>query len=352
MEQEIDSTIRITITEAIPLIEHAMFINLPVYLSSSPGIGKSDITRQLANKHNLELIDHRLTHLDPLDFMGMPYTKTNERGEVAAGFAPVGIFPLDTTEIPKGKEGFLLFLDEFPSGTPSVQAAAYRLLLDREVGQHKLHPNTIIIGAGNLITDRAIVNRLGTATQSRLLHLEIRADIESWITWANDNHIDHRIRAYLNHRPENLHKFNPNHNDKTFSCPRTWYFLSKLIEDIDSKDLMNFLPLLAGTIGQGVAREFVTYTEIYKNVPTYTEIISSPETIYIKKEPAIQWALVYMVANFLEKTHFKEFILFLDRLDAEFKVLCLRAANKKYPKLIEHPDVLDWCTENASDLID
>lgn len=39
-------------------------------------------------------------------------------------FMPFNIFPLENTPLPKGKNGWLLFLDEFNSAPKDVQAAA------------------------------------------------------------------------------------------------------------------------------------------------------------------------------------------------------------------------------------
>ena len=39
----------------------------PVMLHGSPGIGKSDVVRQLAKQRNVQLIDLRLSQMDPVD---------------------------------------------------------------------------------------------------------------------------------------------------------------------------------------------------------------------------------------------------------------------------------------------
>ena len=176
--------------------------------------GKSAITHQLGEEYSLELIDVRLSQCDPTDLNGFP-----SMGKTRATYMPMDIFPLEDTAIPKGKKGFLVFLDEFNSASMAVQAASYKLILDRQVGQRKLHSNTIIIAAGNMAGNNAIVNRLGTAMQSRLIHLELVSDVLIWLKWAASAGIDPRVMAYVHHNPEDFHRFDPNHNDKTFACP-------------------------------------------------------------------------------------------------------------------------------------
>ena len=140
------------------------------YVTSSPGMGKSAITHSVAAEFNLKMIDHRLTTSTPEDMTGLP--RFNEHGE--ATFAPFAeLFPLDYTPLPDGKDGWMLFLDEFSSAPKSIQAPAYKLILDRMTGQKKLNSNVAIVAAGNLANDRAIVNPISTALQSRMVHLEL-----------------------------------------------------------------------------------------------------------------------------------------------------------------------------------
>lgn len=54
-------------SEAVDVLEFQLKCQLVPILRGSPGIGKSDIYRQIAKKHNLLLIDIRLAQCDPTD---------------------------------------------------------------------------------------------------------------------------------------------------------------------------------------------------------------------------------------------------------------------------------------------
>lgn len=187
------------------------------FITSSPGMGKSSIIKALARDYSLKLIDHRVSTSEPTDFSGLPYLK-----EDSAKMVPfTDIFPLDSMEIPKGYNGWLLFLDEFNSGTKQVQAASYRPVLDHQVGQHNLHPDCRIVLAGNKSTDRAIVNSLSTAMQSRVIHLELVLDFDIWfedVAVAENYHPT--VKAFLLNNKTRLMDFDPDHQNKTFCCPR------------------------------------------------------------------------------------------------------------------------------------
>ena len=209
-------------------LEEVLFANLVPLIKGSPAIGKSSIVHQVAEKYKLKLIDFRMAQADVTDFNGFPKILDSSDGPTTkAGYIPMNIFPLAGDPIPDGYEGWLLFLDEINSAPRSVQAAAYKLILDRMVGLHHLHKKVAIVGAGNKETDKAIVNTLSTAMQSRLAHFELIVDPATWDKWAVENNIDHRIRAFIKFKPEILFKFNPNHNNDTFPSPRTWEFCSR-----------------------------------------------------------------------------------------------------------------------------
>ena len=70
--------------------------------------------------------------------------------------------------------GWLLFLDEFNSASVAVQAASYKIVLDRMVGKGHLHKNVAVVCAGNLESDGAIVEQMSTPLQSRLVTWNFR----------------------------------------------------------------------------------------------------------------------------------------------------------------------------------
>ena len=146
-------------------------IGLTPMVASSPGMGKSDIIRDIAKLFSLKVIDFRVSQCEPVDMQGYPGVVNGRMT-----FHIPEYFPIEGDIIPTGYDGWLLFLDEFKSGNKQTEAAAYKLILDREVYKHKLHPRCLIAAAGNLTTDRAIVNTQSTATTSRLNHYRMRGD--------------------------------------------------------------------------------------------------------------------------------------------------------------------------------
>lgn len=332
---------QITLKQAQECIEHAIKAKLVPFLHGSPGSGKSDVVHTIADKYNLELIDLRLSQCDPTDLQGMPFIVENK-----TKYVPMDTFPLMGEELPKGKAGWLLFLDEANSATKAVQAASYKLVLDRTVGQHKLHDRVAIVCAGNLDTDNAIVEEMSTALQSRLVHLEVAVDSESWLEWAYEHGVNSMITSYIKFKPSSLYTFKPNSPDKTYACPRTWQFADKLFKVGDVP-----LPLLAGTLGEGVAREFTSYMKIYRNIPEISEIVRNPTGCKVSNEPSVLFAITGSIAENASEKTIEKLMEYIDRLPMEFRVLTYkemikRDKDKKLSKFIN-----PWISKNVNEIV-
>lgn len=339
-------SLTVNINQARELMIHLIHARLVPNLIGSPAIGKSSICHSIAEEYDLKVIDIRLAQCDPTDLLGFPNIN---RESYKAEYAPMSTFPLEGDELPKDCNGWLLFLDEFNSADRAVQKAAYKLILDRMIGEYKLHPKVAIICAGNLETDNAIVEEMSTALQSRLVHLELTVDQNIWIDWASENGIDHRITSFIKFKPGNLYSFNPNHTDRTYASPRTWEFANRIIKQMGLEDPL--LPTaLAGTISEGVAREFIGFCKIYKQLPTISDIIRQGDSINVPDEPSILYALTGSISHHANSDNIAELMAFVRRIPIEFQVVCLREIVRRSKILLRNPAITAWITENATEL--
>ena len=311
----------------------------------SPGCGKSMIVQQIAKDYGLKVIDKRLSQCDPTDLAGFP-----KIGATKAGYVPMEDFPIEGDLIPAGYNGWLLFLDEFNSAPLGVQAASYKIVLDRMVGQHKLHKNVAIVCAGNLETDNAIVQPMSTAMQSRLVHMELVVDAKEWVDWATSAGIDHRITDFVNFKPSCLYTFKPDHTDKTYACPRTWEFANRVLKTVDIQ-APHFLKSLAGTISEGVAREFVAFSKIYNELPKIEQVISSPLITPVPTEPSVLFAMVGSLSDKTEITNFEPIMKYITRFPIEFQVVYVRSAIRRNKAVIAQPAFQSWHASNAESFI-
>ena len=314
------------------------------FIQGSPGIGKSDIVKQVANKYKLKLIDIRLSQCDPTDLCGLPKLNGNK-----AEFLPFDTFPVEGDEIPKGYKGWLIFLDEINSASKAVQAAAYKLVLDKMVGNHHLHKNVLIACAGNKETDGAITNQISTALRSRFVTLKVEPDYESWLDWANDNDIDWRIISFINYQKMNgLYDFDPERTDVAYACPRSWEMVSKLLKNIDN--LNDYGELLEGTVG-GQAYIFINFCECIGEMPTIEQIFGGVATVKHNLDLGKRYLYTGFVinnANLIDtQEKAKHVTEYLEALGRDFAVIFYSTAIRKNPKLLSMSAIQKKVTEYA-----
>ena len=210
------------------------------------------------------------------------------------------------------------------------------------VGQHRLHERAPICAAGNLDTDRSIVNPLSTAMQSRVIHLELEVSLDDWMQdVALKYNYDARVIAFLNAYPSKLMDFKPDHHDRTFCCPRTWEFVNKLIKDSSGKPRKindEFGILLAGTITAGVAMEFVQFTKVYDHLITVPEICKDPKQCRLPGELNLKWAVITQMMDQVTAANFKDLRTYADRFDISFRILFYRSVLVRHPELRTHPE--------------
>jgi hypothetical protein len=332
---------------AIPVLMSGL---CPMF-SSSPGVGKSAIAAEICKEFNLEMVDIRLSTVDPTDLNGFiaPNLETGR-----ADYLPPSVFPIEGMDtLPKGKDGWLIFFDEITAAPPSIQAAAYKVILDRMVGAHKIHPKAVMMAAGNGVKDNAVASRMSTALQSRMVHFEMVVNSKEWIEYAIAKKFDSRVVAYVEHRPDVLSSFDPKHTDKTFCCPRTMEFLSKILAKLPAGLPVHdysYMPLYAGTVGDGIGTEFRAFLEIYKELIKFETVVNNPKHAPIPEEPSALFALSGVIGERTDKDNILAVMQYVERLPIEHQVSCIKKIGAGKPELKTSRAFINWLDDNAKKL--
>lgn len=267
-------------------------------------------------------------------------------------------FPVEGSSLPINKEtgvqyaGWLLFLDELSSAPASVQAAAYKLCLDRMVGQLPLHAAVRIAAAGNLDTDRAITNEMSSAMKSRLVHTSVHLDTQEFIDYMQAENWHPLITSYIGFKPEAAYTFNPDSSDATYACPRSWEFMNRLLHNgLDlSPSCTTTLPVILGTIGS-VGNEFLSFSRLAtSDLPTIPQIVADPTNTPLPNDLGLIWALIGSIAAEAAKdfTVLPQLVTYVNRMAVEHQVICLRDLIKRNKASMGTPSIQQWISSNSA----
>lgn len=326
------------VSEYLPLLLKAKLVP---YIKGSPAIGKSSIAHQVAKQLGLKVIDIRLAECDPTDLQGFPYFDQETK---KASYYPLNTFPTEQDSIPVGYNGWLIFLDEFSNAPLAVQAAAYKLVLDRQVGQHKLHKNVAIIAAGNLETDNAAAQPMSSALVSRFAIFEVTVNQQEWNEWAAGVGVDYRITSYMNFRPDHLYTFNPNTAEQPYASPRTWAMLHQVLKHLEQAHSKT-LPILAALVGEGVANEFLTYLQLQDELPSFESITNKPDTASLKQDLSIRWATMGMLCHKVSEKTLAAVITYIQRFSDDLQIVAMREMLQRHPELKTQTEFQQWATQ-------
>ena len=279
--------------EAKAAIRKCFKIQRPVFLWGPPGIGKSDIVKQIAQETEREVIDVRLSLWEPTDIKGIPfYNATTNSME----WAP----PIELPQDPESTA--VLFLDELNSAAPATQAAAYQLVLNRRVGKYTLPKGVSIVAAGNRETDKGVTYRMPAPLANRFLHLELKHNFDDWQEWAVLNKVSDQVVGYLGFAKQDLYDFDPRSSSRSFATPRSWSFVSDLLADDDLSE-STLTDLVSGAIGDGLAVKFMAHRKVAKQMPRPDAILKGEIKKLEIKEISAMYSLTISMCYELQEAN-------------------------------------------------
>jgi len=279
------------VEQSIDLILKAPQVITP-YIHGKPGIGKSAVIKQIAEKRKIGFIDLRLSQLESSDLRGIP---TPDYKNGSSRWLPPETIPFENftdfyipgTEMKFG-EGGILLLDEINRARFDVLQAVFELVWDRRVGLHKLLDNWFIVCAGNLgEADKTEVTEFeDSALNNRFIHfyIEDQGLFDCWIEWAEslgDVHFD--IVNYIKIKPSVLYTATKE-NDVVFCTPRTWDNFSKILKqnsDIDPSKITSMIgksylgPTAVGFLNYLRQKSKITPEDVINRYPDFKKKISN-----------------------------------------------------------------------------
>lgn len=268
----------------------------PLLVRGAPGIGKSQIIKQVADELGIEFRDIRLAQMDAVDVRGLPSVDSENH---SMEWNPPDFWPRDPNS--KG----ILFLDELLSVDRSLQTCIYQLILDRCLGDtYKVPDGWYICAAGNRIEDRATAVTMSSALANRFMHVELAEDSEEWAHWAILHNINPSVVGFIRYRPEMLHHMDGENLEAGWPSPRSWEKVSHMIDIMEKTNAKKTIikKIVFGLVGPGAGSEFM---EFYKNRDVYENILDmmTDETkpVVIPEKADQQYAMVASMVYHLWK---------------------------------------------------
>ena len=340
-------------TEIPKYLRLARRTGIAVLFLGPPGIGKSEIVRQYAEREAKEMnrafvdfhdlrregdlitemikeptryylfVDFRLTETVPEDLLGIPH-KIELNGSVVFDYSP----PLWAKLLSLEGIAGMLFLDEITNvQRDDVYAAAYKIILERKVGFLRLSKDVMVVCAGNTSEFSEIARPIPKPLRNRMMVLHVDPPkIDEWYHYMESRYGDKWNRltyAYLKVMSEDFAR--PSEDDyDNFPSPRTWTFLALALSDVSDKETLR--TIAESLLGRTVGGKFAAFAS--KPIPEPTELLSNPlllDKMDNEQRCVALWAVAqYVTRNKVELKLLRPFIEKVMSYGNEMLILFLR----------------------------
>lgn len=259
----------------------------------APGVGKSQVIRQIGEKYGYKVIDIRLAQMSEVEIGGLIYP--NEDRTKTKWLSPE-ILPDEERD---GKNTILL-LDEITSCPKRVQVAAYQLILDRRVGQYHLPEGTFVVALGNREDDDGVYIQLAGPLADRFEIHYIDVDFRSWkFDFALKHGIHPYVVDYLTFKPGALHTQEAEKDSMVFATPRSWKRVSDILK-IDSDVSKNVIKnKILGNIGTREGIQFLEFCSKQKKYVVVDDFLNGS-----KPAPNDSSEVMILVSALVDKVSF------------------------------------------------
>lgn len=315
-----------TLSDFVNRMRLGIRARVPMFVWGPPGVGKTFSIESLVREEGMRMYTLIGSTCDPTDINGMPVMiesgvrADTGRPRFELGFA--GRTWID--DLNNAPRGGLLFFDEYTNTPPDVRAALLRGLQSGIFGDSRLNLDRVgIIAAGNPPDQAANGQELDPPTANRFTHLRYPVGPEAAREWSEqfthywgsppvvrfmDKAVSQEsmlrarsaVAGFVRRKPEYWHQM-PTESGKrseAWASPRSWEAVSRYVGVVldDQRDYTDAYPLMAGSVGEGLAGEFLTYIR-ESSLPDPEEVLADAKNYAPSGRVDVDFSVLMSVAG-------------------------------------------------------
>lgn len=240
----------------------------PVFLMGPPGIGKTDIMRQIADEMDIALISYSMSHHTRQSALGLPFisNKTYDNKEYRTTEYTMSEIIASVYDVMEetGKREGILFLDEINCISETLAPSMLQFLQYKVFGRHQVPAGWVIVTAGNPPEYNRSVRDFDLATLDRLKKIDVEPDFDAWWHYAQNQEVHTAVLTYLEIKKDDFYSVQTTVDGKEFVTARSWVDLSDMMKLYESNKLPIDQELIYQYIqDERIARDFSAYYDLF-----------------------------------------------------------------------------------------
>lgn len=327
--------------EQVALLIVTLGMKRTILAAGHMGTGKSTLLKMIGKL----LPDHKLVYFDGTtkdagdivipkfkDLEGNDYFSSATNEELG--------FHLDVPVV--------IMIDELKKCLPPVKNALLRVMLERILGDKKLHPDSIVFATANL-GEEGVGDSLMAHHGNRLIEVPVRKSTN--VEWVENFGIPedchYVVNSYVMENPQlmqsfqevarpedNEYIFHPDRAETAFVTNRSMHACSDIMYAAESGGLDNATleSALVGAVGRVAGSELFNYSRLIADLPKLDDIHTSPLTAMIPTGASALMMIVHRGIQSIERETVDAWVTYVDRLNDNCKSYFLNAATSKHPK--------------------
>lgn len=239
----------------------------PLLLMGAPGIGKTQIMRQIAQECEIGLVSYTITHHTRQSAVGLPMICQKEynghsftvteytMSEIIASVYEI----MEQTGLQEG----ILFIDEINCVSETLAPTMLQFLQNKTFGNQSVPQGWVIVAAGNPPEYNKSVREFDVVTLDRLRKMEIQPDLSVWKKYAHSVGVHSAVLTYLEIHPEYFYRITQDVDGIQFVTARGWEDLSSLLKVYESMGI---------SAEENIVSQYLQHTEIAEDFAAYLSL--------------------------------------------------------------------------------
>ncbi len=283
---------------------------LPFYLEGRPGIGKTQIVRQIAEELGIGYVSFSLVHHTRNSLLGLPVITELESGDKYTRYTMSEIIAKVLEQAAQGKKEGILLLDEFPCMSETIWPTMLAFLQTKNIGTHHLPEGWVLVLCGNPPAYNKTARTFDSAVMDRIRKLEIVFEPTVFSEYGKKIGIHEAILDYLEVHKDNTYRYENKSGSMELVTCRGWenlshmiYAYEKLNQKIEKEDVEQFIK------SEGIALDFYQFYKQYRlglGVQCAADVLAGMNTEYYEQQfqklnYSDKWKQLEYIAGYTEK---------------------------------------------------